>query len=190
MSLKQLVHAVVSVLYSGLRNGATSGGNAEGEIIFYTDNWNLVILPGFFVAIRVANFSKATGLQKLFSHTFVQVLFKNNYIHKCISAILLVILLLIHSIKLLHTHSNNNSLSNHICSDNCFEKNDEPDSGQSFSDCSICNYQLTKDADDLVYPEFCNPVIEQTDLIARSISFDKFSNPSALENRGPPANML
>ena len=107
-------------------------------------------------------------LQKLFSHTFAEVLFKNRYIHKCISAILLVILLLIHSIKLLHTHSSNNSFSNHICSGNCFEKNDNSDLAKSSSDCGICNYQLTKDADDLVYPGFCNPVIEQNDLIART----------------------
>ena len=99
-------------------------------------------------------------------------------------------LLLIHSIKLLHTHQGNNSFSHHICSGICFEKNDNSDLEGSFSDCGICNYQLTKDADDLVYPEFCNPVIEQNVLITRSISFHKFSHPSGLENRGPPANML
>ena len=99
-------------------------------------------------------------------------------------------LLLIHSIKLLHTHQGNNSFSHHNCLGNCFEKNDNSDLAKSASDCSICNYQLTKDSDDLVYPEFCNPLIEQCDLVARSISFDKFSHPSGLENRGPPANML
>ena len=96
-------------------------------------------------------------------------------------------LLLIHSIKLLHTHQGNNSFSHHICTGNCFEKNDNSDLARSFSDCSICNYQLTKDTDDLVFPEFCSPVIEQNDLLARSISFDKFSQPSTLEDRGPPA---
>ena len=95
-------------------------------------------------------------------------------------------LLLIHSVKLLHTHQGSNSFSQHICSGNCFEKNDNSDLARSFSDCSICNYQLTRDADDLVYPEFCNPVIEQKDLIARSISFEKFSHPSSLKDRGPP----
>ena len=99
-------------------------------------------------------------------------------------------LLLIHSIKLLHTHSRDNSFSNHICSGNCFEKNDNSDLSKSSSDCSICNYQLTKDADDLVYPVFCNPISERIDLKARSISFDKFSHPPALENRGPPASIL
>jgi hypothetical protein len=129
-------------------------------------------------------------LQKLFNHTFAEVLFKNRYIHKCISAILLVLLLLIHSIKLLHTHQGNNSFSHHNCSGNCFEKNDDSDLAKSSSDCSICNYQVTKDADDIVYPEFCNFIIEQNDLIARSISFHRFSHPSVLESRGPPANML
>ena len=145
---------------------------------------------GFFVAIRVANFFKATWLQKLFNHTFVQVLFKNSYIHKCISAILLLMLLLIHSIKLLHTHQGNNSFSHHNCSGNCFEKDDNSDLAKSSSDCSICNYQVTKDSDDLVYPEFCSPITEQINLNTRSISFDKFSLPSALENRGPPTIML
>ena len=118
------------------------------------------------------------------------MLFKNRYIHKCISAILLVMLLLIHSVKLLHTHQGNKSLSHHNCSGNCLEKNDNSDPARSSSDCSICNYQLTKDADDLVYPAFCDPIIEQSDLVARSISFAKFSHPSGLENRGPPANTL
>ena len=114
------------------------------------------------------------------------MLFKNRYIHKCISAILLVMLLLIHSIKLLHTHQGNNSFSHHDCSGNCFEKGESSDLAKSSSDCGICNYQLTKDADDLVYPEFCNPAIELSDLVTRSISFDKFSHPSSLEDRGPP----
>jgi hypothetical protein len=98
-------------------------------------------------------------------------------------------LLLIHSIKLLHTHSRDNSFSHHTWSDSCLEKNDNSDPAKSSSDCSICNYQLTKDADDLVFPGSCNPVIEQNDLIARSILFDKFSHPSSLENRGPPVLM-
>ena len=95
-------------------------------------------------------------------------------------------LLLIHSIKLLHTHQGNNSFSHHICSGICFEKNDNSDPAKSSSDCGICNYQLTKDTDDLVFPEFCNLVIEESNPIARSRSFEKFSLPSSLEDRGPP----
>lgn len=95
-------------------------------------------------------------------------------------------LLLIHSIKLLHTHSGNNSFSNHICSDSCFEKNDNPESAKTFSDCSICNYKLAKDADDLVFPELCNLIIKQIDLGTSAVSFDKFTLRYILENRGPP----
>jgi len=95
-------------------------------------------------------------------------------------------LLLIHSIKLLHTHQGNNRFSHHDCSGDCFEQNDNSDLAKSFSDCSICNYQLTKDADDLVHPAFCSLVIEQNDLVTRSILFDKFSFPSTVEDRGPP----
>ena len=96
-------------------------------------------------------------------------------------------LLLIHSVKLLHTHSRDNSFSNHACSGNCFEKNDDSDLSKSSSDCSICNYQLTKDADDIVYPAFIGPVIELQNFNTRIISFHQFSPPSSLENRGPPA---
>jgi hypothetical protein len=99
-------------------------------------------------------------------------------------------LLLIHSVKLLHTHQGNNSLSHHNCSGNCLEKNDNSDPSGSSSDCSICNYQLTKDADDLVYAALGEPITAQNDVAARSISFAKFSHSSGLENRGPPANRL
>ena len=83
-------------------------------------------------------------------------------------------LLLIHSIKLLHTHSGNATFSNHNCSGTCFEKNDDSELAKSSSDCGICSYQLTRDTDDLMYPEFCNPIAEQSDLNTCSISFDKF----------------
>ena len=118
------------------------------------------------------------------------MLFKSNYIKKAVSAILLVMLLFIHSIKLLHTHSNNNSFSIHDCSGNCFEKNDNSELANSSSDCSICNYQLTKDTDDLVYSAFISPVTEPQNFNTRIFLFHKFSHPSSLENRGPPANTL
>jgi len=126
-------------------------------------------------------------LQKLFNHTFAKVLFKNRYIHKCISAILLVVLLLIHSIKLLHTHSSNNSFSNHICSGNCFEINDDSDLGQSSSDCGICSYQLGKDADDLAHDPDTTPATELNIFNSFLLSFHKFSFHTAFENRGPPS---
>ena len=139
-----------------------------------------------FVAIRVANFFKATQLQKLFSYNFVFMLFKGNHINKAISAALLVLLLLIHSIKLLHTHSNNSFFLNHSCKGNEPDKNDHSQVAKSFADCSICSYQLGKDADDLVYPasDICNP--ERQLFNTPLLSFHKLSFHTAFENRGPP----
>jgi len=125
-------------------------------------------------------------LQKLFSPNFVLMLFKSNYINKAISAALLVLLLFIHSIKLLHTHSGNNFFSNHDC--NGLEKKNSYDFAKASSECSICSYQLSKDADDLVYPAFCNPCHEQINFNTRLISFQIFYFHTAVENRGPPFN--
>ena len=111
------------------------------------------------------------------------VLFKSNYINKAVSSVLLVLLLFIHSIKLLHTHSNS-FFSNHNC--NGLDGKKTYEFATSSSDCSICSYQLGKDADDLVYPEFCDPSPAQIDFNTRLISFHKFSLPSTFENRGPP----
>jgi len=117
------------------------------------------------------------------------MLFKSNYINQVISAMLLVMLLFIHSIKLLHTHSSNNSFSIHSCGNNGLEKNDNSEVAKSSSDCSICSYQLSKDADDLVYPVFYNPDPEQINFNTRLILFQKFSFYTAFDNRGPPYNI-
>jgi hypothetical protein len=134
----------------------------------------------------VANFFKATQLQKLISHNFVLMFFRRTYIHKAISAVLLVLLLFIHSVKLLHTHSSNIFFSNHDCKGNGLDKNDHSQVTKSTADCSICSYQLGKDADDLVYPvsDICNS--EQELFNTQLISFHKLSFHTAFENRGPP----
>ncbi|HKC35053.1 MAG TPA: hypothetical protein VKB95_03290 [Chitinophagaceae bacterium] len=126
-------------------------------------------------------------MQKLFSYNFAVMFFKRNHNNKAISTALLVLLLFIHSIKLLHTHSSDTFLSNDSRHGGF---NDNSNVVKPSSDCSICSYQLSKDADDLVYPSFCNPVIDQIDFSTRLISFHKFSFPSVLENRGPPAIMV
>lgn len=99
---------------------------------------------------------------------------------------LLVILLLIHSIKLLHNHSAN-SLSHHVCNGSCFENNDSSELAKTSADCGLCSYQLTKDADHAACPEFCSPIIEHSDLNVKLVSLNKFFPPSILENRGPPS---
>ena len=99
---------------------------------------------------------------------------------------LLVMLLFIHSIKLLHTHPATDTFSNHNCNGTCFEQNDNSEPAKNSTDCGICSYQLTKDADHFICPEFCGPVTQPFDQDTRSTSFNKFSLPSVLENRGPP----
>lgn len=112
--------------------------------------------------------------------------FDRSYIRKAISVLLLVMLLLIHSIKLLHTHSGNNSFSNHNCGKSGLDKNNIAAVAKSSPDCSICSYQLNKDADDLVYLSLCNIKPELKNFNAQFISFHRISSLSAFENRGPP----
>ena len=103
------------------------------------------------------------------------------------SAVLLVMLLFIHSIKLLHKHPVNSFFSHDDCN-NAFDLNNSSEKINS-SECSICSYQLSKDADDLVYPSFCNYKSEPIGFNIQLISFHKFSCHSAFENRGPPVGI-
>jgi len=124
---------------------------------------------------------------KLFNHNFAWMLFKSNYINKAISAASLVLLLFIHSIKLLHAHAGDNFSPNSFCGSKNSDTNDHSKTVRSFSDCSICSYQLGKDADDLSYNgcNDCKP--EQNIFNTDLISFLKLSFHSAFENRGPPS---
>ena len=115
--------------------------------------------------------------------------FDRSYIRKAISALLLVMLLLVHSIKLLHTHTSNNSFSNHNCGKSGLDKNNIATVAKSSPDCSVCSYQLSKDADDMVNPSFCNIKPEPEDANTQFISFRKIASLSAFENRGPPLRL-
>lgn len=130
------------------------------------------------------------AVARRFSHTFAIVILRNRHIHKCISALLLVMLLFIHSIKLLHSHSGTNSFSNHNCNGICFEQNDSSEPAKNSTDCGICSYQLTKDADHIACPAFYDPIIQAPDLNTGLVSYNKFSLPSVLDNRGPPSISL
>jgi hypothetical protein len=103
------------------------------------------------------------------------MLFKRSHINRAASAMLLVILLLFHSVKLLHSHSSDSF---------CESSNSEI--VKSSTDCSICNYQLSKDADDFVYPALREYEPQPGNFNIQLISFHKFSFHSAFENRGPP----
>ena len=114
------------------------------------------------------------------------MLFEGNYIKKAFSALLLVMLLGIHSIKLLHSHPTNTNFLNHGCNNAALEINDNSETA-NLSDCSICCYQLGKDADDLAYDSVLVPVIEHNIFNAFLLWSHEFSFHTAFENRGPPS---
>ena len=98
------------------------------------------------------------------------MLFERNYIKKAFSAILLVMLLAIHSIRLLHSHPTNTIFLDHSCNNAALDINDNSETA-NLSDCSICSYQLGKDADDLVY---ASTQLRQLNIISLIHSFSRF----------------
>ena len=114
------------------------------------------------------------------------MLFDRNYTRKAFSAILLVMLLGIHSIRLLHSHPTYNNFLNHNCNSAALDINDNSET-TNLSDCSICNYQLGKDVDDLPYVSDTAPATEHNIFNPFLPSFHKFSFHSSFENRGPPS---
>ena len=113
------------------------------------------------------------------------MLFDRNYIKKAFSAILLVMLLAIHSIKLLHSHPTNTTFLNHSCNNATLDINDDSETA-SLSDCNICSYQLGKDVDELPYVSDVTASTEHNIFNSFLLSVHEFSFHTAFENRGPP----
>lgn len=97
-------------------------------------------------------------------------------------------LLAIHSIKLLHSHPTNTIFLNHSCNKATLDINDNAEKG-NLSDCSICSYQLSKDADHLARVFSTVPTTEHTIFNSFLLSFHRFSFHTAFENRGPPSTI-
>jgi len=130
----------------------------------------------------------ATRRTRLLSHNFAEMFFKSNSSRKAFSALVLVLLLFIHSVKLLHSHPANSFLSNHGCSKAAIDIDIDRGSGNvNSSDCGICSYQLNKDADGLAYYPTGGDLTEQNIFRSQLISFHKFTFPAVFENRGPPS---
>ena len=113
------------------------------------------------------------------------MLFERNYIKKAFSAILLVMLLGIHSIRLLHSHPTNTIFLNHSCNISALDINDNSETA-NLADCSICSYHLGKDAEDLANASDTAPATEHIIFNSFLLSFHNFSFHIAFENRGPP----
>ena len=108
------------------------------------------------------------------------MLFGNKYTGKAISSILLVVLLLIHSVRLLHSHPTNSF---------CSKDGHSSSVAETSSDCSICNYQLAKDADDHAnFPEHVGFPGEISIHLPLG-SFHKTLFYPAFESRGPPSGI-
>jgi hypothetical protein len=115
--------------------------------------------------------------------------FQNNHIRKITSVGLLIILLFIHSVKLLHAHLYISSGSNAGSDETAIVKKCNTENSFQGNDCDICSYQLSKDADDLVYPVFLTEAGIHGNLNTYFHSSHTISFPSAFEGRGPPAIM-
>lgn len=109
-----------------------------------------------------------------------------DYIKKAVSALLLVMLLAIHSVKLLHAHPTNTIFLNHGCNNAALDINADAETA-NLSDCSICSYQLSKDADYLACVCDTAPATEPTIFNSFLPSIHQCSFHTAFENRGPPS---
>lgn len=104
------------------------------------------------------------------------MLWSRQYINKFFSGSLLIVLLIVHSIKLLHSHNYNQLHSDR-----------EAKVESKVADCEICNYQISKDTDN------SSSFIEHIDKIEQIISYDEYILTtskifhSKAESRGPPA---
>jgi hypothetical protein len=104
--------------------------------------------------------------------------------------VLLILLLSIHSVKLLHNHSYK-QITDTQCRHSTDNNKHTPESVSHVpGDCDICNYQPAKDSDNLI----CTIAIHfsPTPAIfnASLISFKELRSFTSFETRGPPAIML
>ena len=111
---------------------------------------------------------------------FLQLMLKCNYIKKAVPVAMLAILLLVHGIKLFHSHAANGFFHD--------DKSSVCDSGSiASSECKICAYQLSKDADHSLHIQNDNPGAELIIHEPELVSFHKLSVRNVFENRGPPS---
>ncbi len=102
------------------------------------------------------------------------MLLRGNNINKAASAVMLVMLLFIHSVKLLHSHDASHD-------------GQRTEVVKPTADCNICSYHLSKDADAVVYFSVSTPQEDRKVFNTRKILFERHSFYSAFENRGPPS---
>jgi len=116
--------------------------------------------------------------------------FAHDNKRKVISCFLLIILLAIHSIKLLHNHSNVQITPGAGLATGSIDVQHKAAFVKSFQDCTVCSYQPAKDADDKIftaedihYPVGCKTLPTLT-------VFSPVAFPASFESRGPPPYCL
>ncbi|HLF45086.1 MAG TPA: hypothetical protein VI548_01590 [Chitinophagaceae bacterium] len=118
------------------------------------------------------------------------MLFNRNHINRAVAGALLFALIFIHGVKLLHKHSFNLLAATPFTIITDATHTQHSTSFYFYSECDICNYQLTKDADNFVsklVSPYAVPLIDHHS----SLSLFQESAPfSSFENRGPPATTL
>jgi hypothetical protein len=107
--------------------------------------------------------------------------FQRSYFNKAIAVTMLVVLLLVHSIKLLHGHGYFQT----SCKSNIADVISASHAGSA--DCGICSYQIGKDADDFVFaPSTTSIPVYDNSNDARASSYI-YSFFTFFDSRGPPS---
>jgi hypothetical protein len=107
--------------------------------------------------------------------------FKRSYFNKAISVTMLIMLLLFHSVKLLHGHS---AYFSNACESTGAEIINTDHIASA--DCGICSYQLGKDADDVIAAPGTALIPAPPVLNDHEPSFYTGTLFSFFESRGPP----
>ena len=141
---------------------------------------------GFFVASMVAKFFESNGDAKNIKHIFVFVLYSKHHINKIFSGSLLIVLLFVHSVKLLHSHPYNQGFHNISGKEISFNKIISNDNSKFSSECEICSYQITKDTDDAFSFIEYDCKVDQLSFFNQDICSGLQIFCSTSESRGPP----
>jgi hypothetical protein len=117
------------------------------------------------------------------------VLFSRNHINKAAAATLLIVLLFIHSVKLLHSHS----LQKQVSSSGRAEKYSNCEEGfesvsPSINECAVCHYQPARDTDNLMAAPFTGLRVLYPLYTSFAVPLDHVHHFSSFETRGPPVS--
>ena len=115
------------------------------------------------------------------------MLWSKDYINRFFSGTLLILLLLVHSVKLLHSHPDTRFFATKSAKPASFDQLTNNDETKLPADCEICNYQITKDTDGTFSFIEYSSKIEQLSFYNEYILASPRVFHSVSASRGPPA---